>query len=106
MPTVPVYTADTGTVYTGPSPYRQALRLLVYGTAYGTGMARKTHSVIRLYGRKYGIHKRIGKLPKTRVERVLPPPHHRLIHFTSFYYPSTPSTIIFVPIAVRQTPMA
>ncbi|KAK0220871.1 hypothetical protein EDD85DRAFT_1028722 [Armillaria nabsnona] len=55
MPTVPVHTADTGTVYTGPYPYRQGLGLLVYGTVYGTGVARKTHSVIRLYGHKYGI---------------------------------------------------
>ncbi len=55
MPTVPVYTVNMGAVYTGPYPYRQALRLLVYGTGYGTDVARKTRSVIRFYGRKYGI---------------------------------------------------
>ncbi len=55
MPTVPVYTADTGTIYTGPYLYRQAFRLLVYGMVYGTAMARKTRSIIRLYGRKYSI---------------------------------------------------
>ncbi len=55
MPTVPVHTVDTGAVYTGPYPYRRGLGLLVYGTVYGTGVARKTRSVLRLYGRKYGI---------------------------------------------------
>ncbi|KAK0237510.1 hypothetical protein EDD85DRAFT_546465 [Armillaria nabsnona] len=47
MPTIPIHTADMGTVYTGPYPYRQGLGLLVYGTVYGMGVARKTRSVIR-----------------------------------------------------------
>ncbi len=64
MPTVPVYTADTGTVYTGPYPYRQGSWLLLYGTVYGTGVACKTRSVLRLYGRKYGVIK-VAVLPRT-----------------------------------------
>ncbi len=48
----------------GPYPYHQGLRLLLYGTVYGMGVACETCSIIQLYGCKYGSIK-VAVLPRT-----------------------------------------
>ncbi len=103
MSTVTVYTADTGTVYTGPYPYRRASQRLLYGTVYGTDVVRITRSVIRLYGRTYGIHKRTGKLPDTHVLlSLMSSSGHRTVSYYSFLS----STLFTSTMATQQTFMA